>query len=925
MSFTLRPILTAIFLVWCGGMLATIPAAAQFSRFATIGTGESGERFGELLHLADLNGNDHKDFIIGAPGAEFESLSGAGKIFVLENPVGGDSLVTNDSVILTGDREGVQLGAMFAVGDFNDSGDYDIAVSLPGYTEDNQGNVAVFFGPFESGDPVTAGEADVWIEGKVQADNFGGRLAVLPHQEGPDGLLIAASETADPESLSGNVYLFEQLSDQDHWHAEEAKVRFRNDQGNFFFGNDLDGGEDFTGNGYADVLISAHRADLNGSDSGAIYLFEGPFDEDEYEPADALTIIKGPSEDTLWGARIITQGDITGNELTDFAVSSLYDRNGRVAFFEGRKQWPEEIIVESEEHLDDGVAYHRIFASSGHNRDTGFDFDFTGDYNLDGKFNPLIGAPATNSKAGAASMYRWSGSAKRNFRPNISEESNFGTQVANLGNITEPGSEFGADDLAVSAPGASHSIGGQGRQSGVIYIHEGELFPPEVNLSYSPGRRLFPGDEVELQMSFESGSRPVETERLVIQKFDPHELIARDTIVFDAEEGRVLTESFTYDEDVRINFRYEAVDEIGMLVRESVNIHFTEKPDPFDLTGHKPDEELISISGDPLQEVRYEFTASGHASRDVSYRFAYSHMENGFEQGDYEIISSIELPDTSVTYRQINDYMRMYFQSGEEVPVYWNVYATNNIHHRWAENGPFEHRMILEGLDPYIELKTGNKDLIIEGRSEDTFKFEWQSENSDYFLQYYFRLLLEDDPDQYVREYPTGDNALETHYELSYGELREILEQYDLLESAKQDTIDLYYTVRTRINEDDNRSHFPDPEVQRIGVHYKELVDVSSGSDEIERIPEDFAVKPNYPNPFNDQTMIRFRIPEPTRVSIEIYDVLGQEVYSWDSGGELQPGEYEHAVRAADWSTGTYVYRVRTNSDVRSRTMMLLR
>ncbi|MDI6767211.1 MAG: S8 family serine peptidase [Bacteroidota bacterium] len=45
-------------------------------------------------------------------------------------------------------------------------------------------------------------------------------------------------------------------------------------------------------------------------------------------------------------------------------------------------------------------------------------------------------------------------------------------------------------------------------------------------------------------------------------------------------------------------------------------------------------------------------------------------------------------------------------------------------------------------------------------------------------------------------------------------------------------------------------------------------------------IPEEYALEPNYPNPFNPETKIRFSLPNPGVVRLTIYNTLGQEVRS---------------------------------------------
>jgi endoglucanase len=66
---------------------------------------------------------------------------------------------------------------------------------------------------------------------------------------------------------------------------------------------------------------------------------------------------------------------------------------------------------------------------------------------------------------------------------------------------------------------------------------------------------------------------------------------------------------------------------------------------------------------------------------------------------------------------------------------------------------------------------------------------------------------------------------------------------------------------------------------------------ISSPSDEGHLI-KDFKLLPNYPNPFNGNTFIRFRVHQPTTISIKIVSINGQQIWEMPSALRL-PGEYE--------------------------------
>ncbi len=78
-------------------------------------------------------------------------------------------------------------------------------------------------------------------------------------------------------------------------------------------------------------------------------------------------------------------------------------------------------------------------------------------------------------------------------------------------------------------------------------------------------------------------------------------------------------------------------------------------------------------------------------------------------------------------------------------------------------------------------------------------------------------------------------------------------------------------------------------------------------------VPGEFSLRQNYPNPFNPSTKITFTLPVDARVTLNIYDVLGQKVTTLIKGN-LSAGEKDITFDASDLNSGIYFYRVEATS-----------
>jgi hypothetical protein len=88
--------------------------------------------------------------------------------------------------------------------------------------------------------------------------------------------------------------------------------------------------------------------------------------------------------------------------------------------------------------------------------------------------------------------------------------------------------------------------------------------------------------------------------------------------------------------------------------------------------------------------------------------------------------------------------------------------------------------------------------------------------------------------------------------------------------------------------------------------------------------PTDFALNQNYPNPFNPTTNIAYAVPADGRVTLKIYNSLGQEIATLVDAN-LTAGRYVALWDAKGIAGGTYFYRMQAGNTVLTKKMVLLK
>lgn len=111
---------------------------------------------------------------------------------------------------------------------------------------------------------------------------------------------------------------------------------------------------------------------------------------------------------------------------------------------------------------------------------------------------------------------------------------------------------------------------------------------------------------------------------------------------------------------------------------------------------------------------------------------------------------------------------------------------------------------------------------------------------------------------------------------------------------------------------------------------YETLIDTTNlnkltkENSDIEEIEYEYALFQNYPNPFNPSTIIKYQLKEAGEVTVKLYDVLGNEVYTLVNEYK-EKGLYEVNFNSSVLSSGVYFCIIKSKEFTATRKMILMR
>ena len=130
---------------------------------------------------------------------------------------------------------------------------------------------------------------------------------------------------------------------------------------------------------------------------------------------------------------------------------------------------------------------------------------------------------------------------------------------------------------------------------------------------------------------------------------------------------------------------------------------------------------------------------------------------------------------------------------------------------------------------------------------------------------------------------------------------------------------------------------FTDNDIQLGNTYYYILQSVGIAGDIAEyqavsvtlKVPDKYTLYQNYPNPFNPTTNVKFDLPRNEKVTLKIYNILGQEIRTlvnedMEAGSHviLWNGRNNFGIKVA---SGVYIYQIRAGKYIKAKKMSFIK
>jgi len=291
-----------------------------------------GDYFGYSVSSAgDVNNDGYSNVIIGAIYND-EAGTDAGKVYLVMNKAKGN--INYSNIIISGENNDDLLGySVSKAGDVNGDGFDDVIVGASQNDETgiNAGKVYIHYGG-QNMDNI----ADVNIGGEASYDRFGTSVSEAGdvNGDGYSDVIVGAYGNDENGNSAGKSYIFFGGIEMNN----SADITMKGEAPLDYFGYSVSSAGDVNGDGYSDVIVGALFHDVEGDNTGKVYIYFGgnPMDGNP----DVILIGQQPYE--KFGYPVASAGDINGDGFSDIIVGAIGNNDngedcGKVyVFFGGR-------------------------------------------------------------------------------------------------------------------------------------------------------------------------------------------------------------------------------------------------------------------------------------------------------------------------------------------------------------------------------------------------------------------------------------------------------------------------------------------------------------------------------------------------------------------------------------------------------------